>query len=171
MMGLAQCISFASVSSSFLPVFLDATVKICIISLVAGLAAILLSRSSAVVRHLIWHTAFLAFLLLPILSYTVPKWRALPGWLSIGDFNFPYEVSATRSTQRPGQWSESDSAFQNLQSKSVGPPKMLESGSPKSSTASVREHQLTISRSREQTGLTFTREKKTIRVLFVERPK
>jgi beta-lactamase regulating signal transducer with metallopeptidase domain len=63
-------------------VLLDVAVKISLVFLLAAPAAIALRKSSAGLRHLIWGGAFLGFLLVPVLSVTVPKWQALPVWMN-----------------------------------------------------------------------------------------
>jgi len=46
--------------------------------LAAFLAAAILRRSSAAARHLVWLTAMLGMLLLPLLGGILPAWRVLP---------------------------------------------------------------------------------------------
>ncbi len=102
MSEFTQGMLFASLADGFLPVLVDATAKTSVIVLLAGLTATLLYRSSAAARHLVWAVAFLAFLLLPILSLTIPKWRVLPGWLGTGDFTSGADRVGARSLQGPG---------------------------------------------------------------------
>ena len=97
MSGFTHSMLFATLADAFLPFLVDAAVKACVIFLLASSTVILLSRSSAATRHLVWAVALLAFLLLPILSSTVPKWRVLPGWLGAGNVMSRTEELGTRS--------------------------------------------------------------------------
>ena len=90
MSGFTHSMLFATLANAFSPTLVDAAVKACVIFLLASSTVILLSRSSAATRHLVWAVALLAFLLLPILSSTVPKWRVLPGWLRQAECHVPH---------------------------------------------------------------------------------
>lgn len=149
MSDFTQLTPFASVQDGFVPVLVDATVKACIIFLLAGLTAIMLSRSSAAVRHLVWGVAFLAFLLLPIVSNTVPKWRVLPRWLGTGDVTSRGEGFGMRSAHPQGSSNQPNAGPRDLSQQLVAAPAKLEIVSTKSIAASSAEQPVTTSRIRD----------------------
>src|SRR5687768_13972146 len=53
----------------------DAAAKTTVILALAAAASLLLRRASAAFRHLIWTLALVSALLLPVLSYALPKWH------------------------------------------------------------------------------------------------
>src|SRR5205807_2842790 len=55
--------------------FLDVAAKSLLLFLVAGVAAGLLRRSSAALRHLVWQLLVFSLLALPLLSLALPVWR------------------------------------------------------------------------------------------------
>jgi hypothetical protein len=59
---------------SWLPV-LDAALKATVILLAAAFASLALRRSSAATRHLVWTSALLAALALPLLALALPRWE------------------------------------------------------------------------------------------------
>ena len=59
----------------FLKFVLDVSLKSSAILLVAGVAALLLHRSSAAVRHWLWSFSIFCVLLLPLLSSVLPGWQ------------------------------------------------------------------------------------------------
>lgn len=59
---------------------IDISIRIGCLMLLATLAVMLLRKSSAAVRHLVWASAFFALLLLPVFSLALPEWQALPNW-------------------------------------------------------------------------------------------
>jgi beta-lactamase regulating signal transducer with metallopeptidase domain len=67
------------VSLLFFPM-LDAAVKGALVLLLAGAVCLALRRDSAATRHMIWATAVLLVLGMPLLSLALPKWRVLPNW-------------------------------------------------------------------------------------------
>jgi beta-lactamase regulating signal transducer with metallopeptidase domain len=83
MSGLTHGTHLASVPDAFVWLLVDASVVACAIFLLALLAALLLRRSSAAGRHLVWGAALLAMLLFPVLAGTIPKYRVLPHGLGI----------------------------------------------------------------------------------------
>jgi beta-lactamase regulating signal transducer with metallopeptidase domain len=129
MYGFTQCMPFASLYSAFLPVLVDTSVKACVIFLMAGSTAIMLQRSSATMRYLVWGVAFLGFLLLPVLSSTVPKWRVLPGWLGAGQRDSRSEGFAMRPAPRPVSADKPDERPQDTSRQ----PETLESDSTRPS--------------------------------------
>src|ERR1700679_563284 len=77
-------------SSSALPpaalwVLADAAIKSALLLLAAALLALLLRKASAAARHLTWSGAVAGTLLLPLLSFLLPAWRApwLPDWSEV----------------------------------------------------------------------------------------
>ena len=59
---------------SWFPV-LDAAIKVSVILLAAALASVALRRSSAATRHVVWTSALLAALALPLLALALPRWE------------------------------------------------------------------------------------------------
>src|SRR5882762_8075833 len=57
----------------------DAFVKATVILLVAAGASLLLRRSAAALRHLVWALAFVGVLVLPVVGAIMPDWR-LAAW-------------------------------------------------------------------------------------------
>ena len=72
--------SIISISVLLFPM-LDATIKGTVLLLVAGAVCVVLRRDSAATRHLVWATAVLLLLAMPLLSILLPQWRVLPSWL------------------------------------------------------------------------------------------
>ncbi len=68
--------------ASVLPVLLDATCKGTALILLATLATLGMRRASAAARHLVWATAMLWLLTLPVLSAVLPAWQVLPWQLA-----------------------------------------------------------------------------------------
>jgi beta-lactamase regulating signal transducer with metallopeptidase domain len=143
MCGFTQSAVLASFSDPFLAIFIDTTFKACAIGLLAAVAATVLYKSSAAMRHMVWGVAFLGLFLLPILSPGVPKYRVLPGWLGAGDwlrnstsrgmadFDPSADGSRMRSRDRTGSSTISDAVAQD-RSKQLGTGSAAqESKSPK----------------------------------------
>ena len=74
MQDLADC---------FLPFLLDMTLKGMVVLGAAFLLTLVMRRTSAAMRHLVWSVAALSLLILPILSVAVPGWHVLPHWFSV----------------------------------------------------------------------------------------
>jgi HEAT repeat protein/beta-lactamase regulating signal transducer with metallopeptidase domain len=53
----------------------DALIKVTFVLGLAGIATVVLGRSSAAVRHLVWTLALSSALLLPVLSIALPRWQ------------------------------------------------------------------------------------------------
>ena len=53
----------------------DALIKVTLVLGLAGIATVVLGRSSAAVRHLVWTLALSSTLMLPILSIALPRWQ------------------------------------------------------------------------------------------------
>ena len=139
MSGFTQCMPFAALDHAFLAVLADASVKTCVIFLLAGLTSRLLCNSSAAMRHLVWSVAFLAFLLLPILSITAPKWQVLPGWLGTGSFRAGVEEIPGRSAHRLSSSNQPDAGPGDLSEQRKPASATLETDSTKPIAASSPE--------------------------------
>lgn len=61
---------------------MDSAIKGTVLLSLAAVLALLLRRDSAATRHLVWLTAIVALLVVPVLSATLPQWRLLPNWMS-----------------------------------------------------------------------------------------
>ena len=69
-------IQFAPVmNDGTVPFLLDAAIKSTLLLAIAYLAAMLLRRASAAVRHRVWCLTFMSLLGLPVLSLILPGWR------------------------------------------------------------------------------------------------
>src|SRR5688500_4366771 len=55
---------------------IDAVIKATVLLAIAAATATMLRRSSAASRHLVWTTALIAALVLPVLSVALPRWQA-----------------------------------------------------------------------------------------------
>lgn len=53
----------------------DAAVKVTLLLAIAAAASFALRRASAALRHLVWTLALVSALLLPVLSFAMPRWR------------------------------------------------------------------------------------------------
>ena len=53
----------------------DALIKVTFVLGLAGIATVVLGRSSAAVRHLVWTLALSSALMLPVLSIALPRWQ------------------------------------------------------------------------------------------------
>jgi HEAT repeat protein/beta-lactamase regulating signal transducer with metallopeptidase domain len=60
--------------SAWLPIA-DAVIKATIVLTIAAVASIALRRASAALRHLVWTLALVSALMLPVLSFALPKWQ------------------------------------------------------------------------------------------------
>ena len=84
---------------------LDTVLKATVLLIVAYLAAALLHRASAAVRHRVWCLAFSGLLLLPVLSSLLPGWRApiRPDRVSDkGEHRFTYSLFTHSGNWRNG---------------------------------------------------------------------
>ena len=53
----------------------DALIKVTFVLGLAGIATVVLGRSSAAVRHMVWTLALSSALMLPVLSFALPRWQ------------------------------------------------------------------------------------------------
>ncbi len=78
-MGVSSLFNQVSASGTdWFPVLMDAAVKGMAVLSLAGLATLIMRRSSAAARHLVWFLGVFSLLILPILSATLPGWYILP---------------------------------------------------------------------------------------------
>ncbi|HYT91569.1 MAG TPA: hypothetical protein VEL76_22845, partial [Gemmataceae bacterium] len=61
--------------SALAPILLETAVKGTVILAIACVAALALRRASAAVRHLVWVSALVSLLALPVLSLVGPRWH------------------------------------------------------------------------------------------------
>lgn len=74
--------TFGGVLSASSLLLMDSAIKGTVLIALAAVVALLLRRDSAATRHLVWMMAFVALLVVPVLSATLPQWRVLPNWMS-----------------------------------------------------------------------------------------
>ncbi len=88
MSSLFDPVSFASYTPMWLMMLLNLLVKGTVVLMAAALFGLLLQRASASTRYLVWSSALLALVALPILPLLLPVWQIpFPGDL------FPVAVS------------------------------------------------------------------------------
>jgi len=67
----------------FFGILLDAGLKSAAVLAAAGVAAVCMRRRSAAARHLVCFLAVASLPALPLLSWALPGWRVLPGWMAL----------------------------------------------------------------------------------------
>ena len=75
--------SISHLTGSFMPLLLDVSIKSTTILALAWAATLLMRGKSAAAQHLVWLTAVLATLCLPVLALLLPSWRALPASMDV----------------------------------------------------------------------------------------
>ena len=60
---------------------LNSAAKGFVLLAVACVGALAMRRAAASARHLVWLVALACALVLPVLSWALPQWRALPRWM------------------------------------------------------------------------------------------
>ncbi len=96
MSSLFDPLSFSSYTPMWLMMLLNLLVKGTVVLMAAALFGLLLQRASASTRFLVWSSALLALVALPILPLLLPVWQIpLPGDL------FPVAVSQPASAVSP----------------------------------------------------------------------
>ncbi len=75
MSSLFDAVSFASYSPMWLMMLLNLLVKGTVVLMAAALFGLLLKRASASTRYLVWSSALLALVALPILPLLLPVWQ------------------------------------------------------------------------------------------------
>ena len=90
----------SDIAMRWLAVLADAAVKGLIVLLVAAGATLLLRRSSAALRHMVWTLAVAALILMPVLSIALPQFHVplLPDWSGTGD---PAQASPSSAAESP----------------------------------------------------------------------
>jgi beta-lactamase regulating signal transducer with metallopeptidase domain len=76
--------SFAFESGTAVAFLLDASIKGSVVALTGASLTVILRRHSAAWRHTIWTTVVAAQVILPALSFVLPRWRVLPATLTPG---------------------------------------------------------------------------------------
>ena len=76
MSAALEYLSFAQTA----PLLLDAAVKGAALLALSWLAVLLMRRTSAAARHMVWKLALVGLLVLPISTLVAPKWGVLPAW-------------------------------------------------------------------------------------------
>ncbi len=96
MSSLFDPVSFASYTPMWLMMLLNLLVKGTVVLMAAALFGLLLQRASASTRYLVWSSALLALVALPILPLLLPVWQIpLPGDL------FPVAVAQPAAAVSP----------------------------------------------------------------------
>jgi len=99
-MGVSSLLSQLSApGTDWFPVLADAVVKGVAVLSLAGLATLVMRRSSAAARHLVWFLGALSLLILPVLSATLPGWYILPRLLP--DTTAPVQPAVVPATLGP----------------------------------------------------------------------
>ena len=70
-----ECVALISLDAVLLAHLASALVKGVVLLAIAGLVALVLRRCSAATRHLMWTSALIGLLILPLLSLVAPTWR------------------------------------------------------------------------------------------------
>ncbi len=88
MIASLTVLAWASIGQSagawyVLKVLLDASLKGLIILGVAWGVTLIMRKSSATARHLVWLLAMVSLLVLPMLSVVLPSWGVLPQWIDL----------------------------------------------------------------------------------------
>lgn len=76
-------LTVVGLSSASSLLLLDSAVKGTALLMLAAIAALILRRDSAAIRHLVWLLAIVAMLVVPVLSAMLPEWRVLPEWAGL----------------------------------------------------------------------------------------
>ncbi len=79
-------------------ILLDAGAKSVAVMAVAGVAMVCMRRRSAAARHLVWFLAVASLPALPVLAWSLPGWRVLPGWM---DFRQAKPAAVQHLTKTP----------------------------------------------------------------------
>ncbi len=82
-MAIVHLASLSRLAGQWLTVIIDAAIKGSAILAIAWLAAWQMRKASAAIRHMIWLTALLSLLVLPVLGQALPAWRVLPSFWDV----------------------------------------------------------------------------------------
>jgi beta-lactamase regulating signal transducer with metallopeptidase domain len=91
-----------SLAVPFIPL-LDVTLKGTAVLLLSGGVCLVLRRDSAATRHLVWATAVLLVLAMPLFEVVLPQWRVLPGWPQVAPDVATASRPEPKSIAREGQ--------------------------------------------------------------------
>ncbi|HEX2750614.1 MAG TPA: M56 family metallopeptidase, partial [Verrucomicrobiales bacterium] len=100
---------FLMASAATLPLVVDASLKSVALLVLAAIAGLLMRRSSAAARHMVWLAAVLALLLVPVLSVVLPGWRVLPEWAAVATGKTTPDASGTDNSH--GTYAAYESSF------------------------------------------------------------
>jgi len=91
---LENYLSQVSITSTWVTILLDATIKGAVILLIASVLCFFLRRTSAAARHLVWSLALISVLALPVFSMLLPGW-SLPVLPKITIIERPTDTAKT----------------------------------------------------------------------------
>lgn len=99
------------------PLLADSAMKGVLLSVAVLLAALLLRKRSASVRHAVWLAGMCGLLILPLLAAWLPAWHVLPEWYALGarahddtqdEDRSPGAIKGERTTAEPARHVELD---------------------------------------------------------------
>ena len=113
----------SQLTASFMPLLLDVSIKSTAILALAWAGTSLMRGKSAAARHLVWLTAVLATLCLPVLALLLPSWRALPASMDVPSrlAVFPALTALPTSSGANSVPQRSDSSASKRASRSIVP--------------------------------------------------
>jgi beta-lactamase regulating signal transducer with metallopeptidase domain len=119
--------------SAATPLVVDSALKGAALMSAALLGALLLWRSSAAARHLVWLVGVLALLAVPLLSLALPSWRVLPAWAvppALAAAPAPENAISYPPQPFPGNFSQGPAAAQDAPSLAAHPEPTSETPAP-----------------------------------------
>jgi len=142
-----------SIGLLFFPM-VDATIKGTGLLMLACAVCLGLRRDSAATRHLVWATAVMLLLAMPLLSILLPQWRVLPSWsqasldAALSSRSSPELVAEARhatDTPRSAHFPENDAGDprQVVQPRLAAPPQVeLRPASPDQTDSNTEQGRL-----------------------------